>query len=310
MHRQHKTQGCGVYGEIGHRSPDSYNKWRLHAILLPLLVSRCRHHADTYQGGLLNNQKNYRRHNKNAISERRVKEIALLVNYGWRVLPTSLFDNLLVHLLNCRNCPFYNFAIGKKITRITKYCHPALSPRQHILFKVGRESHCTPYFALGKQAFHLAHIGNFVGHSHLWRGVNFSDKLLIDTLFLIKHYTTLDGVMEKEDPNNWEFVVPQKLKDLWKNEDFGKYAMTDGKMPVAFLSNNDITGGNSGSPIMNAKGQLIGLAFDGNWESMSSDVMFEPDLQRCINVDIRYVLFIVDKFGGAGWLLDEMKIVK
>ena len=127
---------------------------------------------------------------------------------------------------------------------------------------------------------------------------------------IYRHYTTLDGVMEKEDPDNWEFVVPEKLKELWKNEDFGKYAMADGKMPVAFLSNNDITGGNSGSPIMNAKGQLIGLAFDGNWESMSSDVMFEPDLQRCINVDIRYVLFIVDKFGGAGWLLDEMKIVK
>ena len=127
---------------------------------------------------------------------------------------------------------------------------------------------------------------------------------------IYRYYTTLDGVMEKEDPDNWEFVVPEKLKELWKNKDFGKYAMADGKMPVAFLSNNDITGGNSGSPIMNAKGQLIGLAFDGNWESMSSDVMFEPDLQRCINVDIRYVLFIVDKFGGAGWLLDEMKIVK
>ena len=125
-----------------------------------------------------------------------------------------------------------------------------------------------------------------------------------------RHYTTLDGVMEKEDPNNWEFVVPEKLKTLWKNQDFGQYAMADGKMPVAFLSNNDITGGNSGSPIMNSKGQLIGLAFDGNWESMSSDVMFEPDLQRCINVDIRYVLFIVDKFGGAGWLIDEMDIVK
>ena len=127
---------------------------------------------------------------------------------------------------------------------------------------------------------------------------------------MYKHYTTLDGVMEKEDPNNWEFVVPEKLKELWKNEDFGQYAMSDGKMPVAFLSNNDITGGNSGSPIMNAKGELIGLAFDGNWESMSSDVMFEPDLQRCINVDIRYVLFIVDKFGGAGWLVEEMDIVK
>ena len=125
-----------------------------------------------------------------------------------------------------------------------------------------------------------------------------------------RYYTTLDGVMEKEDPDNWEFVVPAKLKELWKNEDFGQYAMTDGKMPVAFLSNNDITGGNSGSPIMNSKGQLIGLAFDGNWESMSSDVMFEPDLQRCINVDIRYVLFIVDKFSGAGWLIDEMDIVK
>ena len=127
---------------------------------------------------------------------------------------------------------------------------------------------------------------------------------------IYRHYTTLDGVMEKENPESWEFIVPEKLKQLWLNKDFGKYAMEDGKMPVAFLSNNDITGGNSGSPIMNAKGELIGLAFDGNWESMSSDVMFEPDLQRCINVDIRYVLFIIDKFGGAGHLVKEMKLVK
>ena len=125
-----------------------------------------------------------------------------------------------------------------------------------------------------------------------------------------RHYTTLDGVMEKENPDSWEFNVPVKLKELWQNKDFGIYAMKDGKMPVAFLSNNDITGGNSGSPIMNARGELVGLAFDGNWESMSSDVMFEPQLQRCINVDIRYVLFIIDKFGGAGWLLDEMTIIK
>ncbi len=125
-----------------------------------------------------------------------------------------------------------------------------------------------------------------------------------------KHYTTLDGVMEKEDPDNWEFVVPEKLKELWKNKDYGQYGTAEGEMVTCFLSNNDITGGNSGSPIMNARGELIGLAFDGNWESMSSDVMFEPDLQRCINVDIRYVLFIVDKFGGAGWLIDEMDIVK
>ena len=127
---------------------------------------------------------------------------------------------------------------------------------------------------------------------------------------IYKHYTTLDGVMEKEDPDNWEFVVPERLKYLWKTRDFGKYAMKDGKIPVAFLSNNDITGGNSGSPVLNANGELIGLAFDGNWESMSSDVMFEPELQRCINVDIRYVLFIVEKFGGAKWLIDEMDIVR
>ncbi len=125
-----------------------------------------------------------------------------------------------------------------------------------------------------------------------------------------RHYTTLDGVMEKEDPDNWEFVVPEKLKTLWKEKDFGQYANEDGEMVTCFLSNNDITGGNSGSPIMNSRGELIGLAFDGNWESMSSDVMFEPDLQRCINVDIRYVLFIVDKFGGAGYLVDEMTIVR
>ena len=126
---------------------------------------------------------------------------------------------------------------------------------------------------------------------------------------IYRYYTTLDGVMEKEDPDNWEFVVPARLKELYEARDFGPYAMPDGKMPVAFLSNNDITGGNSGSPVLNADGDLLGLAFDGNWESMSSDVMFEPDLQRCINVDIRYVLFIIDKFGGAGWLLDEMDIV-
>lgn len=127
---------------------------------------------------------------------------------------------------------------------------------------------------------------------------------------IYRYYTTLDGVMEKEDPDNWEFIVPAKLKELWENADFGEYAMADGKMPVAFLTNNDITGGNSGSPVLNADGELTGLAFDGNWESMSSDVMFEPDLQRCICVDIRYVLFIMDKFGGAGYLLDEMDIVR
>jgi len=124
------------------------------------------------------------------------------------------------------------------------------------------------------------------------------------------HYTTLKGVMEKEDPDNWEFVVPDKLKELYNNKDYGQYAMKDGNLPVAFITNNDITGGNSGSPVMNAKGELIGLAFDGNWEAMSGDIIFEPTLQRCINVDIRYVLFIMDKFGGAGYLLKEMTINK
>ncbi|KAB2871144.1 MAG: S46 family peptidase [Bacteroidales bacterium] len=126
------------------------------------------------------------------------------------------------------------------------------------------------------------------------------------------HYdyiTTLDGVMEKEDPDNWEFVVPQKLKDLYNAKDYGRYA-ENGKMPLAFISTNDITGGNSGSPIMNANGELIGLAFDGNWEAMSGDIVFEKNLQRTINVDIRYVLFIIDKYAGATRLIDEMKIVE
>ncbi len=124
------------------------------------------------------------------------------------------------------------------------------------------------------------------------------------------HYTTLAGVMEKEDPDNYEFRVPAKLKELYKAQDYGQYANAAGQLPTCFLTNNDITGGNSGSPVLNADGHLIGLAFDGKWESMSSDVMFEPDLQRCISVDIRSVLFIMDKFGGAGHLLDEMEIVR
>jgi hypothetical protein len=124
------------------------------------------------------------------------------------------------------------------------------------------------------------------------------------------YFTTIEGVMEKEDPDNYEFIVPEKLKKLYQARDYGRYAMADGNLPCCFLTNNDITGGNSGSPVLNADGQLIGLAFDGNWESMSSDELYDPKLQRCICVDIRYVLFMVDKFGGAGYLLKEMNIVK
>ena len=119
--------------------------------------------------------------------------------------------------------------------------------------------------------------------------------------------TTLKGVIEKEDPKNpEEFTVPEKLKSLYAARDFGRYADARGELPTCFLADCDITGGNSGSPVMNARGELIGLAFDGNWEAMSGDVAFEPELQRTIAVDIRYVLFIVDKFAGAGWLLEEL----
>ncbi|HNS16292.1 MAG TPA: S46 family peptidase [Bacteroidales bacterium] len=126
------------------------------------------------------------------------------------------------------------------------------------------------------------------------------------------HYdfrTSLDGVIEKEDPSNWEFVVPEKLKDLWARSDFGPYG-ENGEMYTCFTSNHDITGGNSGSPVINGSGELIGLAFDGNWEAMSGDIAFEPELQRTISVDIRYVLFIIDKYAGADRILAEMTIRK
>ena len=124
------------------------------------------------------------------------------------------------------------------------------------------------------------------------------------------HYTTLKGVMEKEDPTNPEFIVPVKVKELYEAGDYGRWADADGTLHTCFLTNNDITGGNSGSPVLDAKGNLLGLAFDGNWESMSSDVMFEPDLQRCICVDIRFVLWMVEKFGGATNIINELTYVK
>jgi hypothetical protein len=121
------------------------------------------------------------------------------------------------------------------------------------------------------------------------------------------YFTYLNGVLEKEDTSNFEFIVPPKLKKLFHARDYGNYGVGD-RMPVCFITNNDITGGNSGSPVLNSKGELVGLAFDGNWEAMSGDIAYEPLLQRCICVDIRYVLFIIDKFAGNSELIKELTI--
>ncbi len=123
------------------------------------------------------------------------------------------------------------------------------------------------------------------------------------------YVTHLSGVMEKEDPSNEEFIVPVKLKELYQKQDYGPYG-EDGQMVTCFLTTNDITGGNSGSPVINGNGELIGLAFDGNWEAMSCDITYEPNFQRTICVDIRYVLFVIDKFAGAKNIIDELTIVE
>ena len=122
------------------------------------------------------------------------------------------------------------------------------------------------------------------------------------------YFTTVNGYLEKEIPGDDEFDVPARMKQLLTEKNYGKYADADGSLHACFITNNDITGGNSGSPVINAKGELIGIAFDGNWEAMSGDIAFEPDLQRCINVDIRFVLWVINVYAGATNLIDEMEI--
>ena len=124
------------------------------------------------------------------------------------------------------------------------------------------------------------------------------------------YYTTMKGVMEKADPTSSEFAIPDRLAELYNNQDFGQYANSKGELPTCFITNNDITGGNSGSPVLDAEGNLIGLAFDGNGEAMSGDIDFEENLQRCICLDTRYMLWVIDKYAGATNLIREMKIVR
>lgn len=138
------------------------------------------------------------------------------------------------------------------------------------------------------------------------RVLDYQPKDAVQMNYLCTH----QGIMEKYIKGDYEFDAPGKLMEMLKNKDFGRWADKSGNLPVCFLTDNDITGGNSGSPVINARGELIGTAFDGNWEAISSDFAFEPKLQRTINLDIRYTLFIVEKLAGAGHLLNEMKLVQ
>ena len=123
-----------------------------------------------------------------------------------------------------------------------------------------------------------------------------------------KPYTTLDGIMEKDNPDIYDYNVPQKLRDIFHTRNFGNYTQ-DGEIPVCFIANNHTTGGNSGSPVLNARGELIGLNFDRAWDGVMSDMQYDPSICRNISVDVRYVLFIIDKFAGADHLIQEMELV-
>jgi hypothetical protein len=124
------------------------------------------------------------------------------------------------------------------------------------------------------------------------------------------HQTTLEGIIEKDNPDIYDYRVPQKLKELFYARDFGEYAGKDGRIPVCFIASNHTSGGNSGSPVVNADGHLIGVNFDRNWQGTMSDIMYDPDLCRNISLDIRYALFIIDRFAGAKHLIEELDLIR
>ncbi len=157
----------------------------------------------------------------------------------------------------------------------------------------------------------------YAGDKVLWPDANFTLRVGYGNIggydsrdaVYYTHYSTLKGIMEKDDPDNYDYNVPQKLRELYRSKDYGRYAQ-EGEIPICFIANNHTTGGNSGSPVINGDGHLIGINFDRAWEGVMSDFMFNPKQSRNISLDIRYALFIIDKMAGAGYLLDEMTIVE
>jgi hypothetical protein len=172
-------------------------------------------------------------------------------------------------------------------------------------------------FDKANRLYHAALLKTYEGRKVFYPDANFTMRVTYGQILpydpkdgVTYHYeTTLNGVAQKYKKGDIEFDSPQKLLDLHAARDYGRYANDKGELVTCFLANLDITGGNSGSPVINGRGELIGIAFDGNWEAMSGDIQFEPNLQRTISVDIRYVLFIIDKLAGAQNIIDELTIV-